>query len=81
MGRRRAAHTTDEVYGRRVLARALRDGSIQRPAYCPACRNRATERNPIYAADVQVDPLRVTWLCWRCKIKRSVADPEPYVTR
>jgi len=79
-GRPRAPHTSDQVFARRRLARALRDGTVQKPNYCPACRNKATERNPIYAADVQVDPLRVTWRCYRCRIKRSVAEPEAYVT-
>jgi len=63
------------------LARAERDGLIRRPEHCSACRHRGTERNPIQMADIEVHPkLKVTWLCWRCKIKRRAADPDAYVT-
>jgi len=63
------------------LARAQRDGLIQRPTHCSVCRHRGTERNPIQMADLDVaSPRQVTWLCRRCKTKRRAADPAAYVS-
>lgn len=66
---RRTEEGRQKYYAHRAVARAIRDGRLERPLRCEVCGRDSLKIEAHHESYAKKDWLKVTWVCKRCHNK------------